>query len=400
MSQNKKILKMVIAVAILLSVSLTGDVLHGQAVEKRLPKVHIAVSQQQVNVGDTFEVAIWLQNFTGEYGGIEGFEVRMKYDPELIVPVGDNKFNLGAIFPTSSQPWTMANQIDVKGEISLAQNLPPQSKSGHFGGYGKLGTITFKAVKEGQATLKREKSLIIMPGNVGINIKHEMNQPVVVIGAGSIVKDDVISDGKQPDNKQAVKSTEDILKGYKDVNDFANISWAKEAAAKLSSLKIVNGTPEGNFLPLKNMTRAEFAKVAVIGLGLDMKQVSKPTFADIKKSDWFYDYVETAAAYGLINGIVKNDQRVFNPNANISRAEIAAILSRALIEVKGKSSMSVQSIHNPFTDISESHWANNSILYLYQAGIIKGKSEMTFAPGDNATRAEISVMISRLLDMQ
>ena len=36
----------------------------------------------QVKIGDVFEVAVWLQGFNGSYGGVQGYEVHMKYDSE------------------------------------------------------------------------------------------------------------------------------------------------------------------------------------------------------------------------------------------------------------------------------------------------------------------------------
>jgi hypothetical protein len=52
-----------------------------------IPKIHLAASAKQVQAGDTFEVGIWLQNFNENYSGIEGFQVRLKYDPAFIIPV-------------------------------------------------------------------------------------------------------------------------------------------------------------------------------------------------------------------------------------------------------------------------------------------------------------------------
>jgi hypothetical protein len=50
-----------------------------------------------------------------------------------------------------------------------------------------------------------------------------------------------------------------------------------------------------------------------------------------------------------------------------------------------------------FTDI-DNHWASSFILELYEEGIIKGKTETTFAPQDNITRQEFAVLLSRSFD--
>lgn len=363
-----------------------------------IPKIHLAASAKQVQAGETFEVGIWLQNFNGNYSSIEGFQVRLKYDPAFIIPVDESgEFNTEAIFSKTVQPNTYANTIGKQGTIEFAQSLPPKSVTGHFTGNGKLGTITFKALKDGKTTITHEKSIVIMPGNPGVNIKHAYNNVTIVIGSHPVEDDKIEIIGDEPKTKKAKMSSDEILRMFKDYEEIQKLTWAKEGVAKLADLKVVNGTPEGRFEPARNMTRAEFAKVAVIGLGLDMKQQANPSFVDIKKNDWFYDYVETAASYDLIKGYDMNGERQFRPEAPISRAEIAAILSRALIQIKGKSM--TENTNNPFADVEITHWAIHEIVHLYQTGVIKGRSANTFAPKEFATRAEISVMIGRLLDI-
>jgi len=373
----------------------------GQAAEtERAPKIRIVSSTNQVNVGDTFEVAIWLQDFTGKYSELEGLQIRLKYDANLILPVGEGngQFAADAIFPQASNPTTLVNIIDQKGKIELAQFLPPKSETGHFTGYGKVGTVTFKALKEGNATISQEKSIAIMPENPGTNIKHSVNQTTVVIGKGETVAEKIEMIGSEPHTKKKERSQEEILKDFKDYSEIVKIEWSKAGIAKLAESKIVKGMPDGTFNPFKNMTRAEFAKVIVIALGLDMVQKMNPTFNDIQKSDWFYDYVETAAKYGLIKGVEKDGVFFFKPQENITRAEIAAILSRALTSFKGKKEPA--NLINPFTDVSASYWAKEDISYLQSTGIIKGKSATLFAPNDAASRAEVSVMMARLLDLK
>lgn len=362
------------------------------------PKIHIALSKQQVDVGETFEMAIWLQNFSQDYAGIEGFEIRIKYDPELIELVEDQStFYLNAIFNSSSE--TVLNRLGDDGEIGLAQFVQPGNNTNLFSGYGKVGLITFKALKEGIAKFEQFKSIVIMPGNVGMNIKHDTSHPSVVIGKGVVQKVESKEVGQEPTVKPKMLSSQEVLQRFKDVSEISSISWAKDNIAELARLQIVNGTPEGYFYPNRLMTRAEFAKVVVLTLGLDMVQQQSPTFVDIKKTDWFYDYVETAAAYGLINGVIEDGERFFKPNNPITRAEISSILSKALTNVLGKA-IHVASLEYPFSDVGSSHWAKDHILRLYQQQIIRGKSENTFAPEDHATRAEISAMLARFLQQE
>lgn len=51
---------------------------------------------------------------------------------------------------------------------------------------------------------------------------------------------------------------------------------------------------------------------------------------------------------------------------------------------------------NNFNDVNENHWAYDAVNYLYELGIVKGKTESTFAPNDNVTRAEFVAMLYRM----
>src|SRR5690606_15000784 len=55
------------------------------------------------------------------------------------------------------------------------------------------------------------------------------------------------------------------------------------------------------------------------------------SFSDVSDQDWFQPYVAAAVKYGVVNG---RSEDKFEPNAYITRAEMAAMASRALMEVR------------------------------------------------------------------
>ncbi|MBQ7875919.1 MAG: S-layer homology domain-containing protein [Clostridia bacterium] len=55
---------------------------------------------------------------------------------------------------------------------------------------------------------------------------------------------------------------------------------------------------------------------------------------------------------------------------------------------------------NPFTDLPASHWAKDSILTLYEKGIINGMDEDTFAPDDFVTRAQFVTMLQKAFKLE
>lgn len=100
-----------------------------------------------------------------------------------------------------------------------------------------------------------------------------------------------------------------------------------EAIEFLKELKIVQGDQFGNINPTANITRAELAKIAVAASGQgDLAPIlaSAVRFADAQ-GHWGAGYIELGARMGLLKG---RDEQTFDPDANITYAEVYTILLR------------------------------------------------------------------------
>lgn len=102
-------------------------------------------------------------------------------------------------------------------------------------------------------------------------------------------------------------------------SDIAN-HWAKEEIQYLMEKGIVNGYPDGTFKPEKNISRAEFYKLVNELIGY--KEKAKIKFGDVKDTDWFYQHIQKAVKAKYIK-----EGKILNPNVNITREEVAEILS-------------------------------------------------------------------------
>ena len=177
--------------------------------------------------------------------------------------------------------------------------------------------------------------------------------------------------------------------GFKDLG---NVGWASEAINYLSDNKIVNGVSPTEFEPSRNITRAEFLKILLEALDL-VGDGSGEAFTDVSPSDWFYKYAVSAKAAGISVG---DDTGAFNPNALITREDMAVLCMRA-INVAGKELLEI----NPLAEFKDSDqfsgYAAEDIAKMQMAGIINGRDGNIFAPKDNATRAEACVMLYRLI---
>lgn len=183
------------------------------------------------------------------------------------------------------------------------------------------------------------------------------------------------------------------------VAEFSDISasWAKEAINEMGSRMIITGVDGENFEPDRDITRAEFAAVIVRALGL--KPIyGKIIFSDVSTSDWYCGYISAASQYGLTNGY--NDG-TFKPNDNITREEVMTIVERAMKLTKLAPSLTEKKIADllaPYTDSKElSSWSSRSAAACLEIGIIEGRTTNTLCPKDNITRAEVAVIAQRLL---
>lgn len=173
--------------------------------------------------------------------------------------------------------------------------------------------------------------------------------------------------------------------------------WAKGSINNMGSRMVVTGTGNNQYAPGKSMTRAEFAAIIVRALGLE-PGVGASGFSDVADSAWYSGYVKTAADYGVIEGYGNG---VFGPNDTITREQAMTMLARAMditgLEA-GLTDQEVGKLLEAYSDGSAiSSYARYSVAVCLKTGITSGTSAKTLSPGDKITRAEIAVMVERLL---
>ena len=99
-------------------------------------------------------------------------------------------------------------------------------------------------------------------------------------------------------------------------------------------------------------------------------------------------------------GIVKGYSEVeFAPNDNITREQIAAIMHRYAAYKKYDTSAGENTNILSYADYAEiSEYAIPSVQYAVGSGLIKGKTDSTINPSDNATRAETAEILKRFIE--
>ncbi len=97
-------------------------------------------------------------------------------------------------------------------------------------------------------------------------------------------------------------------------------SWADEAISELAAINVMTGNDDGSFAPNRELNRAEVSKIIVLAADVAIDTTGGAHFPDVQEGDWFYDYVETMYNYGWIDGYPDG---TFKPANLINRAEIA-----------------------------------------------------------------------------
>ncbi|HYF92658.1 MAG TPA: S-layer homology domain-containing protein [Symbiobacteriaceae bacterium] len=187
---------------------------------------------------------------------------------------------------------------------------------------------------------------------------------------------------------RAEKSTHLPVKSFSDLEGH----WAKYDAEYLATIEVVNGIGEGLFGPDLQLTRAQFAKLVVLGLNLEPAGAPNLTFTDSAAiAEWARGYVATAVEMGLIRGF---DDGSFRPDDPVSRVQVAVVAARGLRykEVLGENGRGRR-----FRDEERiPAWARADVELTAAAGVIEEFWGEDFDADTPATRALAAAVVRRL----
>lgn len=178
--------------------------------------------------------------------------------------------------------------------------------------------------------------------------------------------------------------------GDVNVND-----WFYENVKYVFDNKLMNGISEDKFGPAENLTRAMLVTI------LYRAEEEPPVEADHSFNDiLFGSYYDNAVAWASKIGVVGGyDKYTFAPDDKITREQIAAIMYRYAkykgLDVSVGEDTNILS-YDDAADISE--YAIEAMQYAVGSGLLKGKTDSTLNPKDNATRAEIAAILQRFFE--
>jgi len=172
-----------------------------------------------------------------------------------------------------------------------------------------------------------------------------------------------------------------------------NGHWAKKDIEWLAMKGIIEGVDDTHFKPDAKVTRAQFAAMISKALNLQTSTTVAP-FDDVPQGAWYAEAVRSAYAAGIIKGVANKS---FAPEQEITREEMTVMLMRSGKHVAADTFKNASRALT-FADTGAiSKWAVDDITLAVQAGLIKSGLQNKFMPQSKATRAEAAVVIKRLL---
>lgn len=186
--------------------------------------------------------------------------------------------------------------------------------------------------------------------------------------------------------------------GYKETDiaftDIAN-HWAKEDVEFVVNRGLFGGTSTATFSPDIKMTRGMFVTVLGRMANADVSDYLDSSFSDVESDVYYMGYIEWASKNNIVNGVGNNN---FASEQSVTREQMAAIICKYAKMI----GYTLPRLHakNIFADNTKiSDYAKDAIMQLQMAGIIDGKSGNIFDPQASATRAEVSAILRRFIEL-
>ncbi|MBE6912320.1 MAG: S-layer homology domain-containing protein [Ruminococcaceae bacterium] len=351
------------------------DVIPVEAVEGEIPEENIPGEDTEEAV-----VTVKITNFVLKGEKADNYNVTTE---ELETTVSEDAVATVSVTATNGTVTGEGTYL-IGSEVTLVAEADEGYKfSGWYAGEESVSDeVEYTFILEADAELiaKFTKKLTGGSGGGGMQAAGDMSRP----------KDE------EPEVKPEVKPeipetttpevTPSAPAGFADLSGY---DWAKDAINALAESGIIKGTSETTFAPGKNITRADY--VALIVRLFELTSENNENFADVNASDYFAAELAIARNNGIVGGIGDNK---FAPRGNITRQDMMVMLYRAMTKMNIELKADAVSAED-FDEVSD--YAKEAVSALVSNGIINGKNGK-IDPKANTTRAEVAVMLSRVLE--
>lgn len=267
------------------------------------------------------------------------------------------KFNITDIGLENNKDASIIASKNSDGSISIVKNFDERIYATIFDDSTNKDTLIYKINNDG--------------------VKEVIKKSFARKGEISFVVDDGSRFTLEENNKKYI--------------DVSNSSWYKSSVDFVSSRNLFNGTGIDKFSPNSKMNRAMLVTI-LHRLENNPKQ-GDIKFSDVDKNQYFSDAIAWASYEGIIKGKGVN----FAPYDNITREELAVVLYN--YSEKYNINTNISRDIAVFEDSSDvSIWAQDAFKWAVGSGLINGKENNLLDPKGYATRAEVAIILQRLVE--
>lgn len=173
-------------------------------------------------------------------------------------------------------------------------------------------------------------------------------------------------------------------------SDVASDAWYAQAVGEVSDAGIMNGTTDTTFSPDEQVTRGMV--VTVLWRLAGSPAAAPAAFPDVE--DWYYyaPAVAWAQAAGVATGL---GDGTFDGGSIVTREQLSVFLYRYSQYAGDELASGVLDLYNDVDSVQS--WALDGMAHAVGAGLITGTDEGNLEPAGPATRAQLAVILQRLM---
>ena len=179
------------------------------------------------------------------------------------------------------------------------------------------------------------------------------------------------------------------------LTDVKKTDWFYSAVQYVAEKDYMIGVTDDLFAPSREVSRAMFV-VILHRMDGEPSVATSTTFADVPADAWCAKAVSWAVQNGIVYGL---NEKEFAPNAPVTRQQMCVMMDRFLDYRAKKDNKTFKTTNaaKTFLDAdSIGAFAKEAVKQCQMLGLMNGDKEGNFNPKNNATRAEVAVVVQRL----
>lgn len=182
--------------------------------------------------------------------------------------------------------------------------------------------------------------------------------------------------------------------------DLDSTHWAYNSIKELTDSKVIVGYPDGSFKPDENVTRAEFATMAIKALKQENYKVETlVTFNDINDNFWAFNNIQRAVYFDLLKGLPNGS---FLPQDPVSKAQAISVVINSLTTDEMSISEAEAILNENYKDVKQiPNWVSIFAAKATKLGIINDKNNVNSYLNieQPATRAQLASYLCKMIEL-